>query len=231
VFFKKYGVGIVTLLTLVSGVAVGHYKIFPYEQIQWLKYKIVQTNGHYNERVELFTRSNPKSLYVMLGDSITEEGDWNALMKRDDILNRGISGDTTTGVLRRMEYLGSQPKICFIMIGVNDLSRGSSVEEVFDNYVKIINTLTSQKITPVIQSILLTDRPGLNSKITVLNQKLKQFSRSKNIRFVDLNKKLAPNGVLLDTYSEDGQHLNAKGYTIWAEAVKGYMQYSRELRR
>lgn len=222
-FFKKYCIGSAILFTLVYGVAVWKYKMFPYEPIQRLKYKIMTKNQHYYDRVEFFKRSNPKCSYVMLGDSITEEGEWNELMGRKDIVNRGISGDTTTGLLERMEYLGSQPKICFIMIGVNDLSRGLSVEEVFHNYVKIIHTLTSQKITPVIQSILLTDRSGLNPKVIVLNRKLKHFAKSNNIRFIDLNKRLAPEGTLSDLYTGDGQHLNAQGYRIWAEMLKGYM--------
>lgn len=223
-FFKKYGVGAAILFTLVYGAAVWKYKMFPYEPIQQLKYKIMTKNKHYHDRVEFFKRSNPKSSYVMLGDSITEEGHWNELMGRSDIANRGISGDTTAGLLDRMEYLGSHPKICFIMIGVNDLSRGLSVEEVFHNYVTIIHTLTSQKITPVIQSILLTDRPGLNPKIIVLNRKLKHFAQSNKIRFIDLNKRLAPEGVLSDIYTVDGQHLNAQGYTVWGEMLKGDMQ-------
>lgn len=223
-FFKKYGVGATILFALVYGAAVWKYKMFPYEPIQQLKYKIMTKNKHYHDRVESFKRSNPKCSYVMLGDSITEEGHWNELMGRHDIANRGISGDTTTGVLDRMEYLGSHPKICFIMIGVNDLSRGLSVEEVFHNYVTIIHILASQKITPVIQSILLTDRPGLNPKVIVLNRKLKHFAKSNNIRFIDLNKRLASEGVLSDIYTVDGQHLNAQGYTVWGEMLKGHMQ-------
>ena len=43
---------------------------------------------------------------VMLGDSITEGGeDWNKYFKSNNIVNRGISGDTTLGVLARLNEI------------------------------------------------------------------------------------------------------------------------------
>jgi lysophospholipase L1-like esterase len=176
--------------------------------------------------VELFKLSNPKYPIVMLGDSITEYGNWNELLNRNNILNRGICGDTTKGVLQRMEYLGSEPKYCFLMIGINDLAAKETVQNVFNNYLKIINTLQSKKITPIIQSTLLTDHGPIidNKKVELLNEKLKEFSKERNINFIDLNKKLAPNGVLLKKYTTDGIHLNTQGYIIWRNELINYIK-------
>ena len=36
---------------------------------------------------------------VMLGDSMTEFAEWNELLGRNDVVNRGIRGDITEGML------------------------------------------------------------------------------------------------------------------------------------
>ncbi|MGL4621995.1 MAG: GDSL-type esterase/lipase family protein, partial [Chroococcidiopsis sp.] len=40
---------------------------------------------------------------VFLGDSITDECEWSELLENPHVKNRGISGDTTMGVLNRLE--------------------------------------------------------------------------------------------------------------------------------
>jgi lysophospholipase L1-like esterase len=229
---KKYFWIVLTFFMFIYGTAVGNYKIFPFEQIQWIKAHtigkiIADTNSaHYNDRVELFKLSNPKYPIVMLGDSITEYGNWNELLNRNNILNRGIGGDTTKGVLQRMEYLGSEPQYCFLMIGINDLAAKETVENIFNNYLKIINTLQSKKITPIIQSTLLTNNELKidNKKVELLNEKIKELSKERNINFIDLNKKLAPNGILLKKYTIDGVHLNTQGYIIWKNELINYIK-------
>lgn len=182
--------------------------------------------NHYNNRMLLFKLSNPNYPIVMLGDSITEQGNWNELLNRNNILNRGISGDTTTGVLQRMEYLGSEPKICFLMIGINDLASQETIENIFNNYLKIVTILQSKNITPIIQSTLLTNnQPDIdNEKVNLLNKKIKEFCKTKNINFIDLNKKLAPNGVLLKEYTTDGIHLNTQAYVVWKNELSTYIK-------
>src|SRR5438105_5617872 len=61
---------------------------------------------------------------VMLGDSLTEGAPWRELTGCADLVNRGIGGDTTSGVLARLdEVLKLKPRAIFLMIGVNDISR------------------------------------------------------------------------------------------------------------
>ena len=60
---------------------------------------------------------------VFLGDSITEGGgDWNNYFGTKNIVNRGISGDTTLGVLARLsEICFYKPISLFLLIGINDI--------------------------------------------------------------------------------------------------------------
>jgi len=163
---------------------------------------------------------------VMLGDSLTEGGSWNELSHRDDISNDGIAGDTTFGVLHRLDNLSPEIKKVFIMIGSNDLGYGESVEYVFSNYKKIIEILEIRGIKPYIQSVLYVGRFDRskrdNTNIEKLNHLLLNFSMKKGITFIDLNKELAPKGVLYIEYTTDGVHINEKAYKIWVKHISQY---------
>jgi len=163
---------------------------------------------------------------VMIGDSITEGALWSELTNRNDIINRGISGDTTNGVLDRLNSLNSDLQQAFIMIGINDLLRGQNAEYVFDNYKRIIVKLKSISIKPVIQSTLYvrSNTKTINQIVKQLNNLLKNYAKKNKIQFIDLNNKLAPKGVLLEKYSLDGLHLNGKGYVEWSKILKSYIK-------
>lgn len=55
------------------------------------------------------------------------------------VVNAGVSGDTTAGGLRRLNWIMRQPvDTLFIALGANDALRGRSVEAARDNLRKII---------------------------------------------------------------------------------------------
>ena len=69
---------------------------------------------------------------LFLGDSLTEYGNWRELFPGLDIKNRGIAGDTTDGVLHRLDGITAlSPDKIFLMIGINDLLMGRSVKRIF----------------------------------------------------------------------------------------------------
>ena len=215
--------------------APGDQKIFSYKQVRVTNQVVVNTSklnlkfeAHYEERKSQFehlSESHMNSI-VMLGDSLTEGCPWNELSHRDNLSNYGIAGDTTFGVLHRLDNLSPEIKKVFIMIGSNDLGYGESVEYVFSNYKKIIEILEIRGIKPYIQSVLYVgrfDRSKRDNKdITKLNHLLLNFAMKKGITFIDLNKVLAPEGVLHDEYTTDGVHINEKAYKIWVENIKQY---------
>ena len=82
----------------------------------------------------------------MLGDSITFGINWNELFNMN-IINRGIGSDTTEGFLSRMENIYAiNPKKVFIMGGINDIFKGIEVNQIFSNYIKIIEALKNKNI-------------------------------------------------------------------------------------
>lgn len=164
---------------------------------------------------------SPGARIVMLGDSITAWGNWTSLLNRPQVSNQGVAGDRTDDVLARMEAVYRvKPNYCFVMVGINDILSGWSVETTFDNYRKIIEGLMNQTITPIIQSTLYVAGPDLRNKaVEALNTKLKYLAGGHRILYLDLNRRLAPDRHLLPAFTSDSLHLNRAGYRVWRDEL------------
>lgn len=181
----------------------------------------------YDVRRGLFEVYEPaEAAVVMLGDSITYQADWNELLSRSDIVNRGIAADTTAGFSHRLpDVYTLHPEVCFIMGGINDITKGIPVETIFANYVAIIEGLREHRITPVIQSTLyVSDRKEawrqINRHVNALNAQLETYAERNGIRYVDVNRALSADGRLDETYTFDGVHLRGSGYAKWRELLR-----------
>jgi lysophospholipase L1-like esterase len=166
---------------------------------------------------------------MMLGDSITEAGPWQALFPKTRMVNRGVSGYTTYDLLREMKAtVALRPAKVFLMIGINDLLRRATVEQTFKQYTLIVDALQKNKITVVMQATLECSRPQCGSAVEAvrsLNQKLQAFAVARNIQWLDLNPGLANDEQgLLPKYTWDGLHLSKPAYLYWAERLKGFIQ-------
>ena len=184
------------------------------------------SSTYYSHKVSQFELlSNSENKIMMLGDSITDRGLWRELTNRNDVINRGISGDTTSGVLERIGNYNINLKQAFIMIGINDLLRGQNVEYVFSNYKRIISRLEDIGIKPIIQSTLYirNNTEIINQRVKKLNYLLIDYAKKNKIQFIDLNVIFAPNERLLEKYSLDGIHLNGKAYIEWSKILQKYI--------
>jgi lysophospholipase L1-like esterase len=166
---------------------------------------------------------------VMLGDSITFRTNWKILLNRNDVLNRGINGNTTGDMLKRLDVIiEMKPEYCFIMGGINDMSLGISNPEIFENYVLIIHKLKTSNINPVIQSTLYISGSVLgsgeiNQKVSDLNRQLAVFAKQNDIDFIDVNGSLSGKTGLIADFTNDGIHLSLKGYRAWKEVIIPYL--------
>lgn len=166
---------------------------------------------------------------LMLGDSITHGAYWNELMKRSDVINRGIPGDTTFWMLERLDYVttGKMEK-AFILAGINDISKYQLPASIFGRYTKIIDYLTARGIKPHVQSVIYLGKLNpkyevYNVRIKELNGMLKEYADKNGYAFIDLNPVLSPDGFLKDEYTYDGTHLTATGYGLWRDILAPYM--------
>ncbi len=181
-----------------------------------------------------------KEQIVFIGDSITD------LCPLDDYYadlplacyNRGIGGDTTDGVLNRLQVsiFDLKPQKVVLMIGTNDVDGGKSEDYIINNYIKIVEQIKNE--LPTVELYCMSIIPqnevfgassGLNitennQKIQRINARIKALSDEKGAIFVDIYYALLGENDSLDTsYSDDGLHLNASGFTVWADIVKPYL--------
>ena len=186
----------------------------------------IQQRGHSMSRYVLTSDNHrhfaPQADLVVFGDSITEWAPWADIFRDISMVNRGLAGDTTAGMLRRIDTtLNVNPKLICFMAGINDLAQGYSVDQAFTNYVEIVDTWLKQGIKVVVQSTLFVGESlqGLNTQVEELNSLLKSYCHENGVQFLDVNEVLAPNGVLLDDFSCDDLHLNAKAYQQWSSLL------------
>jgi lysophospholipase L1-like esterase len=194
------------------------------------------TSSYYIEKQTLFDNLPPSANTIyFLGDSLTDSCEWSELLSNPKIKNRGIMGDSTEGLLNRLnQIIQSKPQKIFIMIGINDLLNNIETTKILDNYQKIITTIRtdSPKTKIYIESVLplnfeldKTKRPINNQNISDFNNNLKNFSDNSNIFYIDLYSKfLNLSGQLDQQYTFDGIHLNGKGYLIWKNEISKYIK-------
>ena len=190
-------------------------------------------NGYYVKRLKYFeTLPVQKNPIVFLGNSITEVGQWQDVTGLNNVINRGISGDNSYGVFYRLDpVLKQKPSKIFLLIGVNDIKRGTPVEDIARNYERIIlkvkrdapkTKLYLQSVLPVTESILASIYDNIrNPRIIALNKLMKELSVKYNLPYVDLfNVFKDENGQLIRSLTTDGLHLQPEAYVIWADYLK-----------
>jgi len=189
-----------------------------------------QVFGNYHKaKVSIFeVMPNDSNEIIFLGNSITDYCDWNELFGNQRIKNRGISADFLSGVIERIdEVTESHPEKIFMMIGINDLQKGRSVNQILTDYKQLINLIKekSPETKLYIQSLLPTKRPHLNNAdIIEINKGLKLFAEKYDLTYIDLFDpfKTENNQMNMD-YSFEGLHPNGKGYLVWKNAVEEYV--------
>ncbi|MEZ8353375.1 SGNH/GDSL hydrolase family protein [Vibrio splendidus] len=187
----------------------------------------IQQRGHSMSRY-IMTSDNhrhfsPNADLVMFGDSITEWAPWADIFRDVSMVNRGLAGDTTTGMLRRIDTtLNVKPKLVCFMAGINDLAQGYDVEHIYQNYIDMLKVWQENDIRILVQSTLYVGSKlqGLNPSVELLNSKISEYCSQQGIAFLDVNSVLSPNQLLSNEYSCDDLHLNAKAYQVWAEVLQ-----------
>lgn len=193
---------------------------------------------YYNQRYSLFQKlPDTKGEIIFLGNSITDGGEWCELFGNKNVKNRGISGDTTEGVLFRLgEVTKSKPKMVFLLIGINDLAHGSSKDSVFQNICAIAKNIRkdSPKTKVFIQSILPVNaiyglfktHTNKTEEVMWVNAQLKTWCEKEHFQFVDLFSrfKSADSNLMNPKLSNDGLHLTGDGYMLWVSILKPYIK-------
>lgn len=187
--------------------------------------------GVYQHRIQHFERLDERpGAIVFVGDSQIAQAEWHELFGDSPaVLNRGVSGDFTEGVLGRLpEVLRHKPLKIFLLVGVNDLIHGtdlSKTEHTFRRIVQKIRTespdteLFLQSVLPVNNKIR---RSGTHQEqVLTLNARIEQIAREYALPYLDIAEGLKDaDGNLAAKFTEDGLHLNGLGYAVWKQKLK-----------
>lgn len=187
---------------------------------------------YYHQKLSLF-KETPKqtSEVIFLGNSITEGGQWTELFNDLHVLNRGISGDFTVGVINRLnEVYTRKPSKVFLLIGINDLARGISADSVVKNILFICQLLHSKSPATQIfvQSLLpvndyfgkFKSHTNKGQEIIQVNKALNESAYNNHYEYLDIYSHFVDGqGKLKGEFTNDGLHLLAPAYLKWKEII------------
>jgi lysophospholipase L1-like esterase len=174
---------------------------------------------------------------LLMGDSITdfwrnEEGSFAGKPVLDEyfghwkIANFGIAGDTTQGVLYRLqngEGEGFSPRAVMLMIGTNNTAANNAAE-ISEGVGAVV--LQLRQSFPDARILLLgifprgaADDP-VRATIASINQSISRLDDGENVHYLDIgNVFLDEQGNIPAEVMSDGLHPGPEGYRRWAEAV------------
>ena len=197
----------------------------PIRRYDWFKNLWLQKRADWASRGD-----QDRDAVVFFGDSITQGwgDDFSGHFEGMKGANRGISGDTTRGMLIRLQQdvLSLNPRAVVLLMGTNDLEEGASPETIASNVKLILAALKKQdETTPIIlcevfPSSASKRRPA--EKIQQINQLLGQLAEGDSqIRLLKTYNLFADaHGDAKVEEFPDLLHPNAAGYEKWAQALR-----------
>jgi lysophospholipase L1-like esterase len=147
--------------------------------------------------------------------------------KLKQVYNAGISGQTSTQILARVQtdVIAKSPKMCAILCGTNDPTNGIALATTKSNIDSMITQLQAAGITPILCTIppqsISTNRP----KGVQINLVIRYLAQKYKLHLVDFYAMLVDpaTGAYLAGYSGDGIHPNAATAKLMGQAFANQM--------
>lgn len=181
---------------------------------------------------------------VFLGDSIFDFGEWAELMNDPQAKNRGINGDDTSSMLKRLEQVTSgRPARVVLLVGINNFQKKIPFDQTTTEYTEIVDRLLSapgktniwlMPVLPVNPDLyrqwVLPNHPDIQipnqPEIERFNGAIRQLAaaRGSRVHFTPVPSLLGPTGHLREGFTFDGLHLNGPGLVEVATQLKADMK-------
>ena len=191
--------------------------------------------AYYRDQNKILNNSEKnKNQVVFMGDSITEG--WSnfcaEFFKRNNFINRGISGQTTPQMLIRFrpDVVDLSPRAVIILGGTNDIAGNtgpSTTKMITDNIFSMAEIGAKNNIPVFLSSVLPVYKYIWNlsienpsKKILKLNEKINGYAKSNDLVYIDYYSSMVDErGGLKKEFSGDGVHPNKDGYDIMSNIV------------
>jgi acyl-CoA thioesterase-1 len=135
------------------------------------------------------------------------------------VINGGLSGDTTSGGLARLDYWLNRPMDIFVLeLGINDIRRHISPAKIYQNLDAIVKQVKI-KYPDIKLALMGMQLPAVIPGLPVdnFNSIFKKLADTHNMAFVPFYL----NGVAgqMHLNIRDGLHPSAEGYKVIAERI------------
>ena len=184
-------------------------------------------------RLATFRKEQSKDMgaIVFLGDSITRKWDLARAFPHLKTANRGISGDTTRGMLCRFKenVLDLQPQAIVFMGGINDLSSQpqGTPESIASNVRDML--IQIHAVTPNTPVLVCETLPSNGTSLgtvrainAAMDRVIADFSNAYRVKTFDpfLNE----DGTINLSLFRDGTHPNDAGYAVWQKQLEPQLE-------
>jgi len=173
---------------------------------------------------------------ALLGDSITQNWQWNESWKRAfggmKALNLGLGGDATPHLLWRLEQGmmdGLNVRQAVLLIGVNDCWTQPPASRVIEGVAACLVRL--RKALPETRLLLYGIFPlrspvaHLIPLVTRINKGIAPVAKRQHVEFRDIGDKFRiENGQVPHRLMPDGCHLSEEAYGIWEKDLFDWMK-------
>ena len=134
-----------------------------------------------------------------------------------EVINAGVSGDTSAGGLRRLDWvLQEDVRVVIVALGANDGLRGLSVSEMKHNVGQIIETARAKNVNVILAGMEAPPNYGAEY-VASFRQAYRELAQQYKVLFIPfLLDKVAGEATLNQA---DGIHPNAQGAQIVADTV------------
>jgi acyl-CoA thioesterase-1 len=134
-----------------------------------------------------------------------------------EVVNAGVSGDTSAGGLRRLDWsLDGNVRILILELGANDLLRGQPVAEMKKNLGEMIDRARARNVKVVLAGMYAPTNTGPDYQREVRDA-FQSLAREHDVIFIPFL--LEQVGGIASLNQEDGIHPNAQGTRIVADTV------------
>jgi acyl-CoA thioesterase-1 len=134
-----------------------------------------------------------------------------------EVVNAGVSGDTSAGGLRRIDWaLEGDVRFLILELGANDLLRGQPVPEMKSNLGKIIERAQARGVVVLLAGMYAPTNSGADYQREV-QQAFQQLARERGVTLIPFFLDRVAGVESLN--QADGIHPNAEGSRIVAETV------------
>lgn len=164
--------------------------------------------------------------YAFVGSSLTANCNWMWDLGTLSVVNLGVWGSDIRDISHQVvQALILRPSFLAIEGGINDvLLNDISAARVAEDYDYMLRQIPAGQRTAVTLIPFVSNRSN-NAKIEAANSGIKAVAETRGVRIIDLNPRLAIDGVRKPEMTTDGVHFTRQACRIWADEISAKSNY------